>query len=869
MKCVSIAVLAAAGVLSAVIDCNADTSRFTPPATPLVACDPYFSIWSTGRALTDAETTHWTGKQHRLGAQLRIDGETYRLMGATPEALPALSQTDQEVTPTQSIYHFAGAGVQVTLRFTTPALPEDIDLLSRPITYVTCDVASSDGESHDVTLRIDASAEICVDRPEQQATASVESLDGLAVVKIGSVDQAVLQKQGDDLRIDWGYFYIAAPRDAKPRAEVGGFGAMREASDASRATAVEQAGPDAAGDLGAAITFELGSVGKTAVSRYVVLAYDDEYSIEFMQKQLRPYWRRNGLDAEGLLREASRDYAALLKRCDAFDRELTGDLREAGGEDYAILGSLAYRQCLAAGKFVADENGQPLQFCKENHSNGCIGTSDVFYPMAPQFFLFGPSMAKSFLVPFMEYASSNRWKFPFAPHDLGTYPKANGQVYGGGERSEENQMPVEESGNMLLLMAAVAQIEGDVGFSEKYWPKLQQWAEYLREEGFDPDNQLCTDDFGGHLAHNVNLSAKAICGLGAYAKLCEMRGDDAQAREYRTVAKEFAARWIKEADDGDHYRLTFDRPGTWSQKYNLVWDRVLNLDLFSEEVFEKEMRHYRSLQNRYGLPLDSRHAYTKLDWVLWTACLTGDDEDFRALLAPVVDFLRETPDRSPMTDWYRTENATKVGFTARPVVGGVFMRMLCDSDVWSKWSKRDQTQAEDYATLPPAPVLHELVATADSKPSTCRYTTTKPMDGWQSSSFDDKSWKEGKSGFGAKGTPGAKIGVNWESRDIWVRRHFDLPGRSERPLRLVVHHDEQAEIYLNGVLAATLTGYTTRYEAVTIRDEALAALRPTGNTLAVHCRNSTGGQFIDVGLAEVEFPRAERARFATTSSATK
>ena len=251
---------------------------------------------------------------------------------------------------------------------------------------------------------------------------------------------------------------------------------------------------------------------------------------------------------------------------------------------------LAYRQCFAAGKFVADDNGQPLQFCKENHSNGCIGTSDVFYPMSPQFLLFGPTLAKSFLVPFMNYAASDRWRFPFAPHDLGQYPHANGQRYGGGERTEENQMPVEESGNLLMLFAAIAQMEGNADFAGLYWPQLQQWAEYLKDKGFDPENQLCTDDFAGHLAHNVNLSAKAICGLAAFAKLCELRGDEHEAAEYYDLAKQFArASGFKEAHDGDHFRLAFDRPGTWSQKYNLVWDRILGLDLFPEQVKQTEM----------------------------------------------------------------------------------------------------------------------------------------------------------------------------------------------------------------------------------------------------------------------------------------
>ncbi len=269
----------------------------------------------------------------------------------------------------------------------------------------------------------------------------------------------------------------------------------------------------------------------------------------------------------------------------------------------------------------------------------------------------------------------------------------------GGERTEENQMPVEETGNMLILLAALAQVEGNADFCDKYWPVLVKWAEYLKAKGFDPENQLCTDDFAGHLAHNVNLSIKAICGLGSFAQLCQLRGEAAKAAEYQALAKDFARRLREASVDGDHSRLALDKPGTWSQKYNAVWDRILGFNMGSADDWRREMDFYLRQQNQYGLPLDSRKDYTKLDWTLWTATLTQDRADFDALLDPVYRFLNETPNRVPMTDWYDTKTAKKVGFQARSVVGGVFLQMLYDRAAWKKWASRDVTKAANWAPL--------------------------------------------------------------------------------------------------------------------------------------------------------------------------
>ena len=826
-----------------------------PPSVPLVTHDPYFSVWAAADTLNAEDTRHWTGATQPLSSLIRVDGKPYRLMGKSPSAVPAMEQMRLEVLPTRTIYTFGGAGVKVTLTFTSPLLPDDLDLLSRPVTYLTWEVESADGKPHTASVYFDASALLTVNQPEQKVVWQRQKIGGLTALRIGSEDQPVLQKRGDDLRIDWGHLYVAASQsDVKSVIASRSVCTESFAGNGQIPAQDDTRMPRPAGEETpvSAFVFDLGAVANKPVSRHLILAYDDEYSILYFRQKLRPYWRRNGMTAETMLQTADREYAKIVTRCRDFDTELMADLTRVGGKEYAWIAAVAYRQALAGQKLVADAKGQPLSFSKENFSNGCIATVDVIYPASPQLLLFSPTLVKASLTPLLSYTMSPRWKWPFAPHDLGTYPIANGQVYGGGERNEDNQMPVEESGNILLMLAALAKSEGNAHFVAPYWAKITQWAEYLADKGFDPESQLSTDDFAGHLAHNVNLSAKAIEALGAYAYLCDLRGDKANAAKYRKTAESFAARWVKEADNSGYYRLAFDKPDTWSQKYNLAWDRILDLNLFPKSVLRKEMDFYRTKLNRYGLPLDNRDNYTKLDWTVWTATLTGDRGDFIALVAPVYDFLNATPDRVPMTDWYRTTEPNKVGFQARTVVGGVFIKMMDDPATWRKWVKRDKNAAHGWASLPPAPQITTVVPTSQEAGLLWRYTTKTPSADWFQSDFDDSGWQSGEAGFGTADTPGAIVRTTWNTSDIWIRREFTMPAGKFDNLQLMLHHDEDAEIYINGVLAARVAGFTGNYDLTPLTPAGRAALKPGKNRIAIHCHQTGGGQYIDAGFSTLK-----------------
>ena len=582
-------------------------------------------------------------------------------------------QNSVKITATQTKYDFTCGPVDLHLEFVSPLLMDDLDLLSRPVNYINYEVVSNDGQSHEVEIYFEGTPEWAVNELNQEVEVTIGKTGNINFAKAGTTEQPVLQKKGDNVRIDWGYFYLASEESENKSLAIGDFLSMKTSflesgkinSANDKITAVMSKSMPVV-----ACTDNLGKVSSKPSKGYVMLAYDDIESIQYFGENLKAWWAKDGqVSFDEVLNAAAADYRETIARCDDFDNKVYQEALKAGGEHYARLCLLAYRQSIAAHKLVKDTEGNTLFLSKENFSNGSIGTVDVTYPSAPLYLKYNPELLKGMLNPIFFYTESGKWTKPFAAHDVGTYPKANGQTYGG-------DMPVEESGNMLILTTAIAAAEGNADYAEKHWDALTTWANYLLENGLDPENQLCTDDFAGHFAHNVNLSVKAIMGIAGYGKLAEMLGKKDVAAKYTSEAKKMAQEWIKMADDGDHFRLTFDQPGTWSQKYNLVWDKLLNLGIFPQEVSQKEVAYYLTRQNEYGLPLDNRRTYTKADWIVWTATLANDTETFQKLIDPVYGYVTETPDRVPMSDWYETSDATQVGFQARSVVGGYFIKML-------------------------------------------------------------------------------------------------------------------------------------------------------------------------------------------------
>lgn len=603
-------------------------------------------------------------------------GGAYADFGLFRNIMPAgnsyevAKQKSVDVLATNTYYTFECGPVELDVVFTAPMLIDDYDLISTPINYISYQVRSTDGQKHDVQFYLSANPLMGVNRESQPTISTYGSQQGVPYVRTGTIEQPILAKSGDGICIDWGYFYLPA---------INGDVALGSVEEVEGAFAQTGALPALTNDVVArkpsemptlAYVHNFGSVDNA--SSYALVGYDEIEDIEYMYRRYKAYWAHGGkVTIFDAFKNLDANYSNIMKRCRAFDKMIYEDGMASGGKEYAEILSGSYRHMMAAHKLFEDVDGNLLWFSKENNSNGCVNTVDLTYPEAPLFLAYNPELQKAMMTSIFDYSYSGRWTKPFAAHDLGTYPIANGQVYGG-------DMPLEEAGNMLTLAAMLCKLDGNTEYVNKYWELITLWADYLVENGQDPENQLCTDDFAGHWAHNCNLSLKAICGVAGYAEMARMKGEEEVADKYLAKAREMAAKWEEMAKEGDHYRLAFDRENTWSQKYNMIWDQLWDLGLFSDEVYSSEIAYYLKVQNQYGLPLDSRRDYTKSDWIMWTATMAPDTETFQKFVTPVYDYINVTESRVPISDWHDTKTAKMVGFKARSVIGGYWMKVFAD-----------------------------------------------------------------------------------------------------------------------------------------------------------------------------------------------
>lgn len=320
-------------------------------------------------------------------------------------------------------------------------------------------------------------------------------------------------------------------------------------------------------------------------------------------------------------------------------------------------------------------------FQREISSGANVNTVDVLYPAMPFFLYANPDMIKYQLDPLFQNQENNFYPNMYSMHDLGThYPNATGHVEGNDE-----YMPVEESGNMILLSQAYTLFKGDSSYISMHYAKLKQFSEYLINFSLLPGVQLSTDDFAGSLANQTNLAIKGIVGLAAMSKIASATGHNSDAQNFTEIANSYFTRWEGFAIDpsGKHSILGYEWRSSWSLLYNIMPAKLLGLSIIPQRIYDMQSERYPQVAQLFGVPLDNRHDYTKSDWEMWCASIASPST--RMMFVNALGYwLNNTNTNTPFSDLYQTTEMggypedPLVKFIARPVVGGHYALLAMD-----------------------------------------------------------------------------------------------------------------------------------------------------------------------------------------------
>lgn len=291
-----------------------------------------------------------------------------------------------------------------------------------------------------------------------------------------------------------------------------------------------------------------------------------------------------------------------------------------------------------------------LIFLKEISSNGDMQTVDVFFPLFPLLTYLNPEILRDIMEPIFIYTESGLYPNKWCVHDLGTYPNGFGHNDGNDET-----MQVEESGNMVNMALHYAQLVGDKvakPFLQSHYRIMQQWTEYLIQDSLIPSNQLSTDDFAGPLANQTNLAIKGIEGIAAMGQIATLLGKTKDAKNYQNISTSYIDIFQKYAINSakTHTKLAYQDDKSWGTLYNLFFDRLLNLKLVPKSLYDLQDNYYPTQIQEWGLPLDSRHNWTKTDWEMFASATSAKKSTKNLLINKLYKWVSNGRTDSPFSD---------------------------------------------------------------------------------------------------------------------------------------------------------------------------------------------------------------------------
>ena len=365
-----------------------------------------------------------------------------------------------------------------------------------------------------------------------------------------------------------------------------------------------------------------------------------------------------------------RDYSHACAESDELDNRIHTDSVMAAGPVYSLITTLALRQTFGGLQFAGTPE-KPYIFLKEISSNSDIQTVDVIFPAYPIFMYLNATLSRYLLDPLFENQESGAYPNTYAEHDLGTFPVAKGYPAG-----DDEAMPLEECGNMIIMTLAYAQRTGDIPYLQAHYPKLQQWAGFLVDDSLIPSHQLSTDDFAGPLVNQTNLALKGIIGLRAMGEIARLAGREDQ---WSAIAQNYLEEWKKLAINFDaelpHTTLNYGDKESHGILYNIYADRFLGLDFVPQEIYDMQSAFYPTIALEYAVPLDTRHTWAKSDWEMFAAAVASK-ETRDMFMEKTAKWISVTAADRPMTDLFDavTGGFPQNGptFVARPVMGAMY-----------------------------------------------------------------------------------------------------------------------------------------------------------------------------------------------------
>ncbi|PFH52830.1 hypothetical protein AMATHDRAFT_73955 [Amanita thiersii Skay4041] len=676
---------------------------FNPAAFPLAVRTPYLSAWlqqGAGAALNDVWPTFWTGQIVGWAGFVKVDGKAYSFLGAPN--VPGASftkaiQKSSEFTATRSTFVLSAGPVDLTVTFLSPVEPTDLVKQSTPFAYMAVSAASKDGVSHSVQVYSDISAEWVSGDNSLTATWST-SVNSIITHQVQLATQSVFNEFNDHTQYGSAYYSTSnsvgatyqTAADVVARAQFINNGRLPNTLD-TNFRAIQNNWPvfAFAHDLGTVtatstspVIFTIGHLRDPAISYIVAGGQTQSRSIYSLSQFSTP---------AAMISSFFNDFNNALSRAQAFDTKVNNDASRISA-DYAAIVKLSIRQALAATEITISKNNDGswntndiIVFMKEISSDGNVNTVDVIFPMWPALLYSNPVLGKYLLEGLFRYQATGQYPNKWSVHDLGSsYPKALGHNDG-----RDEPMPVEESGNMVIMALSYAQKTGDLSHLTQYFNLLDQWTQFLITDSLIPANQISTDDFAGPLANQTNLAIKGIIGIKAMSQIAQLVGDTSRSANYSSIAADYVNRWqsLAASSTGPHLTLSYGNssryfdhlilsrvtlmgPCSWGLSYNLYADKLLKLNLFPASVYQMQTAWYKTVAQSFGVPLDTRHTYTKSDWETWTAGIATDTQGRDMFIGLIKKWASSGLSAQPFGDWYETTNGQPEGFRARPVVGG-------------------------------------------------------------------------------------------------------------------------------------------------------------------------------------------------------